>query len=66
MAFLTLRDIAAKFRCTPETVRQWILRGVPGPSGVVRLRAIRPGHGYLVDPAWLDEFTSARATHGGN
>jgi hypothetical protein len=65
--FLTISEIAKSLpghrgnECpTPSTVARWIVRGVRSLNGqTVRLRAIRAGGRWLVEPDALAEFFAA-------
>ena len=70
---LTLADIARRIpgargarRLHPATITRWILKGAKATDGtVVRLRATRVGHRWLVRAAHLDEFFAALAPAAG-
>ncbi len=52
-------------RLHPATITRWILKGTKATDGtVVRLRATRVGHRWLVRAAHLDEFFAALAPAG--
>ncbi len=45
---------------TPSTVTRWITDGCPARSGeVVKLKAVRIGHRWMIDPADWRAFTAA-------
>ena len=52
--FLTVKDVAARLRVHPETVREWIRAG--------QLRGVRLGKrsGFRVSEADLERFIEAR------
>lgn len=49
----TVEDVARICRTEPKVVRGWIKRG--------KLRATRPGHQYLVEPAALERMLTGIA-----
>jgi hypothetical protein len=42
------RELAARYRRSPRTIRDWIERGCPTPDGRVRLPAMRLGRAWVV------------------
>jgi hypothetical protein len=57
---LTPQEVAALRRCTCETVRNWIKRGVRAADGtLVRLSADRIGSRYLIREKALRRFRRA-------
>lgn len=60
VAYLTLPEIAHRFRRSQSAVLNWTKRGVDTPSGVVRLRAMRVGGVWLVDVRDLETFLAAQ------
>jgi len=56
----TLAQIATAARVGRVTVWNWIRRGVAGPSGPLKLAAVKVGGRYLVDPDSLAAFIAAR------
>ncbi|RDC68046.1 DNA-binding protein [Rhodovulum sp. 12E13] len=42
------RELAARYRCSARTIRDWIEFGCPTPHGRVKLPASRMGRRYVV------------------
>lgn len=57
--WLGTAEIAQRYGFDSETVRLWIVRGVSGPEGPVRLRAIQIGRRWMIRRRWLKEFLAA-------
>jgi len=69
--YLTIEEIATRFRCHPRTIRDWITKGAVTPRGRVFLDATKPGKSWLVHPDWLALFEDqirplGTGTHLGN
>ena len=55
--YLTAKEVAARFRCGPKTVGNWIREGRPVADGsVVFLQATRIGRPWLIHPDDLARF----------
>ncbi|MET4128373.1 helix-turn-helix domain-containing protein [Roseovarius sp. MBR-6] len=54
--YLTIEEIAKRFRRHPRTIRDWITKGAVTPRGRVFLDATKPGKSWLVHPDWLALF----------
>lgn len=55
-AWLGTAEIALRYGMDPETIRNWIVRGVQTRQGLLRLRGLQVGRRWLVRRRWLREF----------
>lgn len=54
--YLTVEEVAKILRLSTRTIRDWIIKGCPTPSGCVRLEAVKLGKAWTVRPDWLALF----------
>lgn len=54
--YLKVDEVAARFRRSSRTIRDWINTGCPTPNGLVRLEAVKLGKSWEIHPEKLAIF----------
>jgi hypothetical protein len=63
--YLTVKDVAARHKRSPRTIRDWIKNGCVTPTGRIQLEAVRAGKQHSIDSEDLEIF-EARLRHQGS
>lgn len=58
-SWLTTDEVAAKVGASPVAVNAWIVNGIKTETGRIRLRAVKIGKRWKIDPAAVAEFITA-------
>jgi hypothetical protein len=62
--YLTIKDVAARHRRSPRTIRDWIKQGCATPRGRIVLPATLAGKSYAIDVDDLALFEARLRAYG--